>query len=95
MAGGSGKPAPDGELETILADYIRERLVTKNIVNRRTGRQLGNITLSLGAAEYQPGESVSELIPRDGSALYPAKRKGRSRVMSERNPGDSELSPAV
>ena len=91
LAGASGKPARDGESETILADHIRERLATKNIVNRRTGRRLGNIKLSIGAAEYQPGESVRELSARADAALYPAKREGRSLVMSARNLGDSEL----
>ena len=74
-----------------LADHIRERLATKKIVNRRTGERLGSITLSIGAAEYVPGEPVSQLITRADAALYVAKREGRNRVMSEAGLKDTEL----
>ena len=38
------------------------------------------MTVSIGVAEYQPGESVEEILARADRALYDAKAKGRNRV---------------
>jgi diguanylate cyclase len=40
------------------------------------------VTLSGGVAEYQRGESVTDLIARADAALYTAKEKGRDQVVS-------------
>lgn len=40
----------------------------------------GHVTLSLGVAEWQPGELVADLMRRADEALYRAKREGRDRV---------------
>jgi diguanylate cyclase (GGDEF)-like protein len=39
-----------------------------------------HISLSIGVAQYRPGESITELISRADSALYQAKQLGRNRV---------------
>jgi diguanylate cyclase (GGDEF)-like protein len=39
-----------------------------------------HITVSVGVAEYQLGESVSQLLSRADQALYQAKRDGRNQV---------------
>jgi diguanylate cyclase (GGDEF)-like protein len=44
------------------------------------------ITVSLGAAQYRPGEDEDSLLKRVDAALYEAKRKGRNRVESEQSP---------
>jgi diguanylate cyclase len=66
-----------------VAEQIRAHVASKSVVNRRTGQALGQITLSLGVAEYQTGETPAELIHRADEALYLAKSKGRNRVVSE------------
>ncbi|MEQ8965838.1 MAG: diguanylate cyclase [Azospirillaceae bacterium] len=66
-----------------LAESIRKQVATKRIVRRQTGEKLGNITLSLGAATYRPGETLVDFVARADAALYAAKRSGRNRTVSE------------
>jgi len=62
---------------------VRDRIAKKQIVNRTTGKPLGAITLSVGAALYRPGEDLAAFIERADSALYRAKKEGRNRCVSE------------
>jgi len=60
-----------------VAEKVREA------VKRRTFIAAGeefHITVSLGVAEYQPGESVEQTLARVDHALYAAKANGRDRV---------------
>jgi diguanylate cyclase (GGDEF)-like protein len=41
----------------------------------------GRITISLGVAQFQPGDSVDSLMKRVDNSLYKAKRNGRNRVI--------------
>jgi diguanylate cyclase len=78
---------PETKLDDALAvgELIRDRIAKKNIVNRTTGKKLGGITLSVGAAKFVPGEALTELIERADTALYIAKQTGRNRVVSEKD----------
>ena len=67
----------------IVADDIRKSVETKKIVKRSSGETLGSITLSLGVAQFVPGEDIADLINRADACLYAAKRAGRNRVMTE------------
>lgn len=69
------------------AENIRLNVASKQVTNKRTGQSLGQITLSIGVAEYQLGEPLGAFIQRADEALYLAKRTGRNRVKSE---GDLE-----
>jgi diguanylate cyclase len=66
-----------------VADTIRRQVASKRVANRRTGQVLGQVTLSVGVAEYEFGETLGAFIHRADEALYLAKRKGRNRVMSQ------------
>ncbi len=66
-----------------VAENIRRYVAAKKVVNRRTGSSLGQITLSIGAAEYRPGETAATLVHRADEALYLAKNTGRNRTVAE------------
>jgi diguanylate cyclase len=63
-----------------VADRIRQSLADYKFVLRSSGKPIGQITLSAGAAAYAPGELVTRLLERADAALYKAKRAGRNRV---------------
>ena len=66
-----------------VAEQVRQSLASKTIVRKKTGEALATITVSVGVAEYAPGEPVEELVARADRALYLAKSSGRNRVVSE------------
>lgn len=65
------------------AEQIRQSLMGKQLVKKSTGQSMGTITASFGAARFEPGEPVTNLIQRADEALYTAKRDGRNRVVSQ------------
>lgn len=75
---------PDTPLSAGLkvAEALRKNIELKEVVNKTNQTHLGQITLSVGVAEYRPGESVTDFIGRADAALYEAKKQGRNRVIS-------------
>jgi diguanylate cyclase len=69
-----------------VADHIRRAVMTKELVKRSTGENLGRVTISVGVATLQSSDTVQSLIERADSCLYVAKRSGRNRVISEADP---------
>ena len=53
------------------------------MTRRSTGEALPGITVSIGVAQFQGGESMADLIDRCDQALYLAKKTGRNRVVTE------------
>lgn len=66
-----------------LAENIRLRVAGKTIVNRKSGEQLGRVTVSVGAVQFEAGEPLRRFVERADEALYLAKRLGRNRVAAQ------------
>lgn len=75
-----------------VADHIRRAVMSKELMKRSTGEHLGRITISVGVAVLQPGDTPQGLIGRADMCLYAAKRSGRNRVICETDP---EVMPAT
>lgn len=61
----------------LLAEKVRQRLMEAGHPSPAP-----RVTASFGVAEFQPGESLSELVGRADAALYQAKAAGRNRVVT-------------
>ena len=76
----------------VLAERVRQCVAALEIdaVPTRRGAEPG-VTLSLGVAAYNLGDSKEDLIEAADVALYQAKRAGRNRVhVAEETPGETE-----
>ncbi len=78
-----------------VAGDIRRTVETKKIVQKSTGKDMGTVTLSLGVAQFVPGEQIADLLNRADACLYAAKRGGRNRVMTELELGNRTESPVA
>lgn len=62
-----------------LAGDMSKRIAAREIKAKNSGTSYGQMTVSVGAAEYVAGEGGAKLIDRADSALYRAKKDGRNR----------------
>ena len=76
----------------VLADNIRKAISSKSVRDRRSGEDLGKITISIGVSLFAFGEPIGGFIKRADQALYHAKRSGRDCVCSEDDLATSTLS---
>jgi diguanylate cyclase len=81
-------PSADLAGGIVIAERIRRAISECRITRRSTGEPLPGITVSIGVAQFQGGETMGDLIERCDRALYLAKRTGRNRVVTE-----TELEP--
>jgi diguanylate cyclase len=75
---------------TRLAERLRELVASKRVQLRDCGRTLGQVTLSIGVAEFRGGERCADWIARADAALYEAKRAGRNRVAAADGPIETD-----
>lgn len=66
-----------------LAERVRKTIAERQVVRRVTGSPLAKVTVSVGVAQFRPGETVAELFGRCDRALYRAKEHGRNQTVSE------------
>jgi diguanylate cyclase len=74
------------EAATMVANQIRTTVETKKLVKKSTGDILGAITISIGVAQFAPGESPENTIRRADACLYGAKHNGRNLVINQSDP---------
>lgn len=63
-----------------IAERLREAVAQQSFQVRASGKALGQVTVSIGVADYLSGEAVESFLNRADSALYRAKQAGRNRV---------------
>jgi diguanylate cyclase len=61
-----------------VAERVRRRIGDARLTKRATGEHVGQVTVSIGATEFTPGESYEALFERCDKALYQAKQLGRN-----------------
>ncbi len=66
-----------------VAEQLRARVQQQRLRKKDSGEPLEPVTLSLGVAEWRPGDDAESFIARADAALYHAKRMGRNRVTLE------------
>jgi len=83
------------EAATMVANQIRTTVETKKLVKKSTGDILGAITISIGVAQFAPGENAEATIRRADACLYGAKHSGRNLVINQNDPRMSALEPSA
>ncbi len=76
-----------------VADHIRRAVMSKELMKRSTGQNLGRVTISIGVATVRNYDTPQSLIARADACLYAAKRNGRNRVICETDPEFASASP--
>lgn len=76
---------PETQLDDaiIVGNNIRRAFERRRITKRGSNDLIGTITVAVGAARYQRGEPIANLVQRADAALYRAKREGRNCVVAE------------
>lgn len=64
----------------IVGDQIRKAVSAGQLKTKGSGKVLGRITISVGAAQFRMNDSAETLVKRADKALYLAKERGRDRV---------------
>jgi len=77
-------PGADMNTCAAVAERIRRTIAQRRITRRATGEVVSAVTVSLGVAQFVPGETLASLFERCDRALYAAKRGGRNRTVTER-----------
>lgn len=79
-------PRATVKLATQTADMLRTAIQTKRLRRRSTNEDLGQVTVSIGLAQLQPGDTPQGLVERADACLYASKRNGRNQVTTDATP---------
>lgn len=73
-----------------VAENIRKSVMSKELIKRSTGENLGRITISIGVSCFSGTDTPQTMIERSDRCLYAAKHAGRNRVLAETDLGTDE-----
>ena len=79
-------PNTNGGGALVLAEDVRKKIVSRELKKRASDTRLGTITVSIGIAEFRPGDRPLTLIERADACLYAAKLAGRNCTRFENSP---------
>jgi diguanylate cyclase len=69
-----------------LAEALRAAIQSKRLRRRSTNEDLGQVTVSIGIARLQPGDTSQGFVERADACLYASKRNGRNQVTTDATP---------
>lgn len=83
---------PDVSLEDAakIGENIRTAVMSKELVKRSTGENLGRVTISVGIAIFRETDTSDSVVSRADEALYCAKNSGRNLVRTEQDLADPD-----
>jgi diguanylate cyclase len=73
-------PGETAESAIRALEEMRLEIASRCLKRRSTNEELGNVTVSIGVAQYHRGESAAALVERADFALYASKRAGRNLI---------------
>jgi diguanylate cyclase len=79
-------PRVSARVAAQTAESLRAAIQAKRLRRRSTNEDLGQVTVSLGIARLQPGDTVQGLVERADACLYASKRNGRNQVTTDATP---------
>ncbi len=68
-----------------VAEDIRAEIANRPLALRKSNKEIGNVTISFGVAEWSSDETMESLFDAADAALYQAKRTGRDKVVTVAN----------
>ncbi len=71
----------------IIAERVRRAVVDCDLTKVLGKGVLGNVTASIGVAQFHPGDELAALIDRADKCLFQAKQRGRNQTVVEQPPG--------
>lgn len=84
-------PGTNIEAAKFVAENLRKAVEKKEVINRSNGKNLGQITVSVGVAQYYAKESADDCVHRADKALYQSKEKGRNKVSIAQTPHEEDM----
>ena len=76
-------PGADLRVCSAVAERIRQAISKRQVTRRTSDKKLASVTVSIGVAQFVPGETLASLFERCDRALYAAKHGGRNRTVTE------------
>lgn len=64
----------------VMAETIREKFAASRLKRKGSEESIGQVTVSVGISQLQPGDTPRTLVERADQALYKSKADGRNRV---------------